>query len=113
MKPENSTPSDQALRQVLHEWKVASPLPPRFQEQVWRRIERADSQVQVPAWLLLWRRLAAALARPTPALSYVTVLLLAGLLAGYWHAWVTRSRADEQMGTRYVQLVSAFENPHH
>ena len=113
MKPEDLMQSDQALSQVLREWKVESSLPPRFHEQVWRRIERAELQVQVPAWLLLWRRLTAALARPTPAISYVTVLLLAGLLAGYWQARATRAQADEHMGARYVQMVSSFESSHH
>jgi hypothetical protein len=113
MKPENPIPSDQGLRQALHQWKVESSLPPRFQEQVWRRIERAEVQVQVPAWMLLWQRLTAALARPTPAISYVAVLLFAGLLAGYWQARVTRAQAEEQMGARYVQVVSSFQNPHH
>jgi hypothetical protein len=112
MKPESPMQSDPELRQVLHEWNVKAPLPPRFQEQVWRRIERAETQVQVPAWRLVWQRVAAALTRPTPAISYMTVLLLAGLLAGYWQARLTRAQTDEQMGTRYVQLISMFENPH-
>ncbi len=105
--------SDQALSQVLREWKVESSLPPRFQEEVWRRIERAEAQVRVPVWVLLWQRVAAVLTRPTPAISYVAVLLLAGLLAGYWQARVTRAQVDEQMGARYVQLVSSFQAPHH
>jgi hypothetical protein len=112
MKQEDPMQSDEALRQVLREWKVESPLPPRFQEQVWRRIERTEAQDRVPAWVLLWQRLTAALARPTPAISYLTVLLLAGSLAGYWQVRVTRAQTDAQMGARYVQLVSSFENPH-
>jgi hypothetical protein len=113
MKQEDPMQSDGALRQVLREWKVESSLPPRFQEQVWRRIEQTESQVQMPAWVLLWQRLNAALARPSLAVSYVTVLLLAGLLAGYWQARATRAQADEQMSARYVQLVSSFQSPHH
>ncbi len=112
MKPENPIQSDPALSQVLREWKVEGSLPPRFQEQVWRRIEQAEAQVRVPAWVLLWQRVTAALARPTPAFSYVAVLLLAGLLAGYWQARVTRAQVDEQMGARYVHMVSSFQNPH-
>ena len=103
---------DENLRQVLHQWKVDAPLPPRFQEQVWRRIDRSGTQVQAPAWVLLWRRLNAALARPSLAVSYVTLLLLTGLLAGYWQVHVTRAQADENMGARYVQLVDPLLNPH-
>jgi hypothetical protein len=113
MKPEDPMQSDQALRQLLHEWKLESSLPPRFQEKVWHRIERHEVPVQVPGWVVLWQRLSAALTRPTPAIGYVTMLLLAGVLAGYWQARVTRAQVDEQMGARYVQLVSSFQNPHH
>ena len=112
MKPDNPMQSEQELRQVLHEWKVEAPLPPRFQERVWRRIERSEPQAPVPAWVLLWQRLSALLARPSLAVSYVTVLLLAGLLAGYWQVRVTRAQADENMGARYVQSVDPFLNPH-
>jgi hypothetical protein len=112
MKQEDPKQSDGALCQVLREWKVDSSLPARFQEQVWRRIERAEPQVQVPAWVLLWQRLTSALARPSLAVSYVTLLLMTGLLAGYWQARATRAQIDEHMGARYVQVVSSFESPH-
>jgi hypothetical protein len=61
--------SDESLRQVLHPWKVDAHLPPRFQEQVWRRIERSEAQAQVPAWVLLWSQLTDALARPSLAVN--------------------------------------------
>jgi hypothetical protein len=113
MKADNPKQSDEALRRVLREWKVEAQLPPRFQEQVWRRVERNESPQATPKWLGLWQRLSTALARPSLAVSYVTVLLLAGLLAGYWQARATRAQVDETMGARYVQMVSMFENPHH
>ena len=104
--------SDEALRQVLRQWKVDAPLPPRFQEQVWRQIERSETPVRVPAWSLLWDRLNAALARPSLAVSYVTLLLLTGLMAGYWQVRSARAQTDENMGARYVQLVAPFQQPH-
>jgi hypothetical protein len=113
MKSENPMPSDESLRQTLQQWKVDAPLPPRFQEQVWRRIERGEVQAETPAWLLLWNRLMAALARPSLAVSYVTLLLAAGMIAGYWQARVIRAQSGEDMGARYVQLVAPFQNPHH
>ena len=33
---------DDALRNVLKEWRTDASLPPRFQEAVWRRIEQAE-----------------------------------------------------------------------
>jgi len=105
--------SDQHLRQTLREWKVEAPLPPRFQEQVWRRIELTEAQDRTPAWVRIWERMSAALARPSLAFSYITLLLAAGLLAGYWQVHATRAQADENMGARYVQLVDPFLSPHH
>jgi hypothetical protein len=113
MKREDTSQSDQALSQVLRQWKVQAQLPPRFQEQVWRRIEHGESPERAPVWKELWQRLTGALARPSLAVSYVTVLLLAGLLTGYWQARVTRAQVDETMGARYVQTVSMFEHAHH
>jgi len=112
MTSENPMQGDEALSQVLRQWKVHAQMPPRFQEQVWRRIERSEPQAQVPAWVLLWQRVTAALAQPPLAASYVTLLLLAGLLAGYWQVRITRAQAEENMGARYVQLVAPFQNPH-
>ena len=113
MKPDNPTRRDEALRQALGQWKVDASLPPRFQEQVWRRIERSELQAPVPAWMLLIRRLIAALARPSLAVSYVTVLLLTGLLAGYWQVRITRAHMDETLGARYVQMVDPYQSSHH
>lgn len=95
---------------MLREWTVKATLPPGFQEEVWRRIERREAQV--PAWTALFSRLNAALARPSLAASYVTVLLLAGLLAGYWQVRTTKAHLDEALSSRYVQMVDPFQNPH-
>ncbi|MEI8041648.1 MAG: hypothetical protein WCL11_09580 [Verrucomicrobiota bacterium] len=113
MKPEHPMQSDQSLRQTLQQWKVDAPLPPRFQEQVWRRIELSEAQVELPAWLRLWNRLSTALTRPSLAASYVTLLLLSGVLAGYLQAHISRTHASGDMAARYVQMVSPFQSPHH
>jgi hypothetical protein len=113
MKPENPMQSDEALRQTLQQWKVDASLPPRFQEQVWRRIELSEAPVELPAWLRLWNRLSAALTRPSLAVSYVTLLLLSGVLAGYLQAHISRTQASGDMAARYVQMVSPFQSPHH
>jgi len=111
MKAQHSNPSDKALSQVLGEWKVKTSLPPRFQDAVWHRIER--SETREPAWKLLWARLTAAIARPTLATSYLAVLLLAGLLAGYWQARVANAHAEAQLSARYVQVIDPYQMPHH
>ncbi len=111
MNRENPVPEDESLSRVLREWKVKTPLPPRFQEQVWRRLEHREEQA--PVWVLLARRIGAALARPSLAVSYVSVLLIAGLAAGYWQARITRAHVEENMGTRYVQMMDPYQRSHH
>ena len=110
MKAEDPRQEDEALSRTLQSWKVSQPLPPRFQEQVWRRIEL--NEAREPAWAQLFQRIAAAIGRPSLAASYVTVLLLAGLLAGYWQVRVTRAHVDEAMGARYVQMIDPYQRSH-
>ena len=111
MNRENPNPDDASLSRVLREWNVKTPLPPRFQETVWRRIEHRDEPLSI--WKLLTGRISAALARPSLAVSYVTVLLLAGLVAGYWQARVTREHFGEAMSDRYVQMVDPYQRSPH
>jgi len=42
----------------------------------------------------------------------VTILLLAGLLAGYWQVRIARAHNEETLSSRYVQMVAPFQNPH-
>jgi len=109
MKPEEH--SEQALSKALHEWRVAAPLPPRFQEQVWQRIERLETRDS--AWLAFLRRFGSAFARPSLAFSYVALLLFVGLAAGYWQAQTTNARADQMLSSRYVQLMDPYQAGRH
>ena|SRR2546430_2613967 len=112
MKPENSTNPDGVLRSALREWKLTDPLPPRFHEQVWQRIARAEAQAVPGLWRQFSNWLANAMARPSLAVSYVTILLLTGLLAGYWHGRADSARATESLGTRYVQMIDPYQKIH-
>ena len=111
MKAQDSNPNDAALSRVLQQLKVQAPLPPRFEEAVWRQIERGESQA--PGWLTMVARFLAALARPSLASSYLAVLLLAGLLAGYWQARAANAHAEAQLSARYVQMIDPYQNPTH
>ena len=110
MKAENPRPDEEALNQTLQSWKVQAPLPPRFQEEVWRRIEH--NEAREPGWRLLFQRISTKLVRPSLAVSYVAILLVAGFLAGYWQVRVTRAHVDEAMGARYVQMVDPYQRSH-
>jgi hypothetical protein len=97
-----------SLGRLLNEWQVAAELPPRFQENVWRRIELG--QAQEPLWRLAARRLMELLARPSLAASYVTILLVSGLGAGLWQARSANAQADEALSSRYVHLVDPYQS---
>jgi hypothetical protein len=110
MKEQNVEQNDEPLSKVLGEWKVKSPLPPRFQTEVWRRIESRQTQsaIQVP-WL---SRLMSTITRPALAASYLAVLLLGGVLAGYWQARITNAHAEAVLSARYVEAVDPYQVQH-
>jgi hypothetical protein len=110
MKPNQDPENDERLRALLRSWVVDTPLPPRFQEQVWRRIERADLQPASPFWAGLLHLVEIALPRPKVAFAYVSVLLALGLTVGAWAAQVKTSHTESSLGLRYVQSVDPY-NP--
>ncbi len=64
---------------LLRQARVSPQLPPRFQQNVWRRIKDADTLTKSESWL---DALANLVLRPRIAMATATVLLLAGILAG-------------------------------
>jgi len=115
MKPEHPSENSEPLRKLMREWNVTAPLPPRFQEGVWHRIECADSSVSSGAITTLWSvfkaRLTAAMRRPAVAVAYLTVLLVAGMAGGYWQAQNQTAHLKDELGTRYVQSVDPYQKP--
>ena len=109
MKPEIPNDPDRARHQTLRDWKVDASLPPRFDEGVWKKIERAESVGTVNLWAVLRIRLAEAFARPSLAVSYVVVLLLVGSAAGYWQGQIASQRADEKFSAQYVAAVDPYQ----
>jgi len=109
MKPGIPPDDDDSLSKLLGEWKLESTaLPPRFQEQVWQRIQRSASSPGVGLRAVLFAWLAQAFARRSLAFGYVTVLLVAGLLGGYWQARLGNERADEKLSAHYVQMLDPY-----
>ena len=49
--------------------------------------------------------------RPAVAVAYATVLLIAGVAAGYWQARNQTAHLDDELGTRYVQSVDPYQKP--
>lgn len=107
----NKPNDDAPLHALLREWKVKPSLPPRFNEQVWRRIERAETapapSVSFAAGLSNW--MATMLPRPAFATAYVTVLLVIGASIGWSHARQETARVSSNLSTRYVQAVDPYQ----
>ena len=84
---------DLQLQTLLRENRPAPSLPPRFQENVWRRIEDAEAPMRPDSWL---ESLSALILRPRFALAAVTTLALAGAFLGTWEGRQV-ARHDAQM----------------
>lgn len=81
MNSNNPNPDDPKLTSLLREFRVAPSLPPRFQEQVWRRIAdgEADNNAGSPGWL---EAAITFLLRPRLAVATLAALVIAGALIG-------------------------------
>ncbi len=97
---ENMNSNDSKLSALLRESRLSPSLPPRFQENVWRRIEDAEAPVESGSWLDVF---AALVLRPRFAFATVSALVLAGVLLGTYQGTQT-ARQNEQ--ARYIALVA-------
>jgi hypothetical protein len=105
MNDDNSNQSDETLSGVLRAWRVDTPLPPRFQEGVWRRIGRAEEQT-FPVWTAVVQWWESTVRRPAFAAAYLGLLLIVGLSAGYWMGENYTTRIEQEWRTAYVQAVT-------
>lgn len=97
-------PSDDGrLRALLRESRPASPLPPRFQESVWHRIERAQAPSETESWAERLDRAAAWLLRPRLALAGAAAMLLVGISIGVVQGG---SLANDLAKQQYLAAVS-------
>ena len=99
MKNENTHPDDVKISGLLRAARATPSLPPRFQENVWRRIEVAAAAPS-GSWL---DALAVLILRPRLAFAAAAVLLVAGGLLGAQEGSQT-TRHDAQ--ARYVAYVA-------
>lgn len=111
MRLNRPTEDDEALTRTLREWKVDATLPPRFQEQVWQRIARAETYQQSSRWRTLMHWIESAFQRPAWAVACVAVLFFAGLTSGYWQAEDRSAQMDSQWRTLYVNSVDPYQAP--
>jgi hypothetical protein len=92
--------SDDKLREVLRAVRPLPSLPPRFQENVWRRIEDSEAPVKSGSRL---DALIALVLRPRFAYATIATLMLAGVLLGTYRGAQT-ARQTEQ--ARYLAAVA-------
>src|SRR5579859_2370031 len=93
-------PDDTKLSTLLRQERVSPALPPRFQENVWRRIEANAVPARSDSWL---DALAALVLRPRFAYVTIIALVMAGALLGA-HQGAQLAKQDAQ--ARYVALVA-------
>lgn len=100
--------NNEPLRTLLREARPAPQLPPRFQESVWRRLEKEDAApITKPApfgWLQRWTE---RLFLPRFALASLALLLVAGGLTGFVSsADRVKQQAKQQAQERYLSAVA-------
>lgn len=112
MKNTDPPRDDAPLDALLQEWQPKPSLPPRFQEQVWRRIERAETTPPpTPTFAQLFADwLTSKLPRPALAAAYVSVLLVVGASVGWSQARQERERVTAELGARYFQAVDPYQS---
>ena len=76
---DNMNTNDPRFSELLRASRPSPQLPPRFQQNVWRRIEDAGAPAETGSWL---DALAALILKPRLAFASLTVLILAGSLLG-------------------------------
>lgn len=102
---------DDDLRKLLKEWRTDTALPPRFQEGVWRRIEQAQPSLSPSIWAVVTHWIGAMLPRPALAASYMAVLLVVGVTAGWAQARQDTARVKDELGQRYVRVLDPYLAP--
>src|SRR5271157_2358788 len=102
---------DETLHKLLKEWRTEAPLPLRFQEAVWRRIERAQTPAAPSVWAVIADWIGAVLPRPALAASYVAILLAIGVTTGWTQARQETARVKGELGERYIRALDPYQAP--
>ncbi len=83
----------------------------RFQERVWKAIDRAEASKPQSTFVEVVRWIEAAFRRPAFATVYVAVLLFVGLGAGYLQAQDKTAQTESKMRSLYVQSIDPYQAP--
>ena len=91
---------DSKLTALLRDARPTPALPPRFRQNVWRRIEDAEAPAKLESWL---DALAALILRPRFAVAAAAILLLLGVFAGITEG---RQLAQHDAQMNYLAIVA-------
>lgn len=105
MNPPNPNMDDPKLRALLREAHPAPVLPPRFQEGVWNRLERAERPTKKASPLGWLEQFVRSVLRPTYATASLAAVMFAGAWLGIREGDGRAYRAEQ---TRYIAAVSPF-----
>lgn len=100
MNPSSDPTPDPELRALLRATHPAPSLPPRFQESVWRRLERSERPSPTPGWI---ESFVAGLLRPAYASIGLAAVMVAGVGLGLRDTEVSDLRTEQ---ARYLAAVS-------
>jgi hypothetical protein len=97
---EKINPDDAKLSALLRQSRSSPSLPPRFQENVWRRIEDSEAAMKPDTWL---DALAALVLRPRLAAITLAILVMAGALLGVREG---SQMAQRDARSQYISAVT-------
>ncbi len=100
MNPPPEPTPDPKLRALLRAGLPAPSLPPRFQEGVWRRLDRSERTASAPGW---FESFVAGLLRPAYASIGLAAVLVAGVGLGLRDPEANNPRTEQ---ARYLAAVS-------
>ncbi len=106
----NPGQNEDPLKQSLQTWQVKAPLPPRFNEQVWRRIADADAEnTSTTLWSVFRNWCQLAFARPAVAAACAVVLLFIGSGTGYLQARHKSAVIENSLSESYVRSIDPYQ----
>ena len=111
MKTIEPNGQNEPLSKALKEWRTNIPVPPRFQEEVWRRIELAQAPTATSVGARVAHWIGTMLPRPALAASYVAVLVAIGVTVGWAQAHQNSARIKDELGQRYVRVLDPYQAP--
>ena len=107
----NQDSKDDALSNVLRDWRTDAMLPPGFQQGVWRIIDQKKCVPRFSPMEFLHLWLTGFVSRPAVAAAYVGALIFVGFTAGWSQGQRDSTRLQGELASRYVQSLDPYQVP--